>query len=281
MLGTSLLGRDTAGDSFVAVDVGVWGSICATGTYDFGGGAVSGYNLIEYGPTGAFVRQMAPPPGSLAIGALGDIFAGSNVTGTIDYGCGATGNASGASMVLAKLDKTGTCLWSKALPAGTWFAVDPMENVLLATPFSGTVSFGGAPLTSVGTSDLALAKLDPTGALVWSESFGGSGASVSGITAIGATSTGGMALAAGIGGAVDFGCGAVSSETGATTLFASFDATGAVVYSSVVKVAAGQGQVGPVVDGLGGITVAVNMGSGMSTPNNTSVWSVLVSRFAP
>lgn len=277
-VGSSMLGRDTAGDSFAAVTVTPW--CCSTGTYDFGGGAVSGSYLIEYSPTGAFVRQIPTPPGTLAVGALGDLFAASQVTGTMDYGCGPVGTASVTSTVLAKLDQTGACLWSEALPTGTSFALDPLENVLLATTFTGTVSFGGAPLTSVGTSDLALAKLAPTGALLWSESFGGSGASVSGITVLGATNTGGLALSVGINGATDFGCGAVGSSPGATTLFARFDATGAVVYSRVVQLASGQSMFGPVVDGLGGISVAVNMGTAPDFEPST-LQSILVSHFAP
>jgi hypothetical protein len=104
---------------------------------------------------------------------------------------------------------------------------------------------------------------------------------VSGVTSLGATNTGGAALSVGIGGAVDFGCGAVSSSAGATTLFANFDATGTVVYSRVVELAPGSG-FGPVVDGLGGISYAVETPPGSwFFPLNTNVYPLAVSRFAP
>jgi len=201
-------------------------SFAAGAGIDFGGGVVSGYLLLEYDPAGTFVRSITPPVGNLKYGALGHLFTSNAVTGTVDYGCGSVGTAAVTSTVITQYDQTGTCLWSKALPASAAFALDPSENVLLATTFAGTVDFGGGPLVSAGVSDLAIAKLSPSGAFLWSKSFGASGASVSGITSLGATGTGGAALSVAIGGAVDFVCGAVSSEAGATTLFADFDATG-------------------------------------------------------
>src|SRR6185437_13776695 len=148
---------------------------------------------------------------------------------------------------------------SKARPASTLIAVDPSRNVLLATTFSGTIDFGGGPLTSVGTSDLAIAELDPSGNLVWSESFGASGASVSGIKALGATTSGGLAIAAGMSGAVDFGCGTISGASGATTLIANFDAKGAVIYSRIVQLQASLVPSLLVADGLGGISYAAQV----------------------
>jgi hypothetical protein len=245
-----LLGRDTAGDTFAVVAVPAY----TTGAgINFGGGVVSGNLLLEYSSTGTFVRSITPPAGSLAFGALGHIFSSTQVTGTVNYGCGTVGTAAVTSTVMTEYGQTGACLWSKALPASTSFSLDPSENVLLATTFAGTVDFGGGPLTSVGTSDLAIAKLDASGGFVWSKSFGASGASMSGITSLGATGTGGEALSVGISGAVDFGCGAVSSSAGATTLFANFDATGTVVYSRVVELlGGGVASAGPVVDGASG-----------------------------
>jgi len=257
-VGVSFLGADAAGNLFVRA-----GSNGAPGSQvDYGLGPIAAGSTVtlHYNPAGALVSESLPATGTLAVGALGDLFYATSVTGTLDDGCGPVGAAGVASTVLTERSSTGACLWSRALPASTVFAVDPMQNVLLAATFSGTVDFGGGPLTSVGTSDLALAKLDPTGLLLWEERFGAGGASVSGVSSFGATNTGGAALSVGINGAVDFGCGAVTSSAGATTLIANFDAMGAVVYSRVVTlVAGGVHQAGPVVDGLGGVSLAVQV----------------------
>jgi hypothetical protein len=259
LVATDFMGADAAGNLFVRVDVG---GGPASNTVDFGLGPVSGTVMLHYDPSGVLVSDSLPTTGKPAVGALGHLFYATSVTGTVDEGCGTVGSASVKSTVLTKRDATGACLWSKALPASLVFALDPSEDVLLATTFSGTIDFGGGPLTSVGASDLAIAKLDGSGAHVWSKRFGASGASVSGISAFGATNGGGAALAVKIDGAVDFGCGAVSSSPAATTLFASFDATGTVVYSRVVELLAGfsaTSKAGPVVDGLGGISYAVQV----------------------
>jgi hypothetical protein len=252
------MGADAAGNLFARVQANGG----PTGKVDFGLGPVSGTVMLHYDPTGVLVSDSLPTAGTPAVGAFGHLFYARSVTGTIDEGCGTVGAASVTSTVLTKRDATGACLWSKALPASLVFALDPSEDVLLATTFSGTIDFGGGPLTSVGTSDLAIAKLDGSGGHVWSKRFGASGASVTGVSALGATNGGGAALAVGIDGAVDFGCGAVSSSAGATTLFARFDATGTVIYSRVVGLLAGYNatsKAGPVVDGLGGISYAVQV----------------------
>ncbi len=53
-----------------------------------------------------------------------------------------------------------------------------------------------------------------------------------------------------------------------------------MVYSRVVQLASGQSMFGPVVDGLGGISVAVNMGTAPDFEPST-LQSILVSHFAP
>jgi hypothetical protein len=83
-------------------------------------------------------------------------------------------------------------------------------------------------------------------------------------------------LTATLGGAVSFGCGPVSSSSGATTVVASFDATGTVVYSRVVSILGGGfGHAGPVADGLGGVSWALQQEIGGEGGN------ILVTRFAP
>ncbi len=250
---SKLLGADAAGDLFAQVTVTPPGA-----TADFGMGPVSGTVMLRYDPSGALVTDTLPvATGSFAVGALGHLFYATQVTSAVDQGCGIVGAAGAARTIVTKRDAAGACVWSRALPAGAVMSIDPSENVLLAATFAGSADFGGGPLVAAGTSDLGLGKLDASGSHVWSHRFGAAGASVSGVSAFGATSTGGASLAATLSGAVDFGCGAVTSSADATTLFASFDASGNVAYSRVVELLAGVAAAGPAVDGLGGIYYAV------------------------
>jgi hypothetical protein len=52
---------------------------------------------------------------------------------------------------------------------------DSSGNVFVAGYFNGTVSFGGVNLTSIGSSDIFVAKYSPSGTGIWAARFGGAG----------------------------------------------------------------------------------------------------------
>jgi hypothetical protein len=82
---------------------------------------------------------------------------------------------------LLKLDPSGNKLWWRTAPSG-WVdarvAVDAAGNVFYGGGFYGTFDFGLGPVTSAGAQDIYLAKLDPTGKLLWNKRFGGNDAQV-------------------------------------------------------------------------------------------------------
>lgn len=51
-------------------------------------------------------------------------------------------------------------------------ATDAAGNTYVVGKFSGIVDFGGGPLSSAGSDDIFVVKVDPQGAHVWSRSFG-------------------------------------------------------------------------------------------------------------
>jgi hypothetical protein len=81
--------------------------------------------------------------------------------------------------------------------------------MLVTGSFEGTIDFGGGALTSTGPSDMFVAKLAADGSHVWSERFG-DGASIS-VSAISEASDGGVLIAGGFRGTVDFGGGPLTS----------------------------------------------------------------------
>lgn len=97
------------------------------------------------------------------------------VLGTLELG-GATLDADDYQAFVVKLDPDGKASWSlvaQGISSGSAVAADADGNVYVAGGFSATMELGGASLSSAGASDIFLAKLDPTGALVWSKRFGG------------------------------------------------------------------------------------------------------------
>ena len=85
---------------------------------------------------------------------------------------------------LVKFDASGNHLWSKDFgdsdnQVGFSVAVDASGNVLITGRFAGTVNFGGGPLTSIGSSNIFVAKFDADGNHVWSRRFGDGDATTS------------------------------------------------------------------------------------------------------
>ncbi|MGK3962514.1 MopE-related protein [Sorangium sp. So ce118] len=75
---------------------------------------------------------------------------------------------------ISQLDGAATALWSRDVSPvlRMQLGVDGLGNVVLAGSFSGTLGLGGSGLTSSGSNDMYLARLDPDGNVVFSESYG-------------------------------------------------------------------------------------------------------------
>jgi hypothetical protein len=147
------------------------------------------------------------PVGPTTDGGL--VLTNASFQGTVDLGCGSITSAV-QSTLLARFDASGACVWSRTIDVpglGAWLF--PSGEVLVSRSFSGTVDLGGGPLTSVGASDVALARLDSSGAHLWSKSFGTAGVSLS--PTIFANANESVLLTGGLTGWVDFGGGPIGS----------------------------------------------------------------------
>jgi hypothetical protein len=215
------------------------------GTVDFGGGP-----LTSAGGQDIFVAKLDPNGGHLWSKRYGDaaeqfgasvaVDDGGNVVvvgyfaGAVDFGGGPLPSAGGQDIFVAKLDPGGAHLWSQRFgdasdQHGTHVAVDGSGNVVVTGSMAGSVDFGGGPLTSAGSNDVFVVKLDPGGGHVWSERFGGAGdESASGVAV---DAAGDVALTGHFTAAIDFGGGPLVSA-GVTDIFlAKLDAAGGHVWS--------------------------------------------------
>ncbi len=175
-----------------------------TGTVDFGAGTLTASDrdtfLVAYQSAGGVLYskrfggagdQMAQ---SVAVDSSGNVFLGGNMTGSMTIGTTVLTSAGGSDAFLAKLDTGGNVVWVKqfgdaATQSLAGVAVDSMGAVSIAGSMMGSVDFGGGVLTSGGDTDAYFAKLDASGAHVWSKRAGDS------------ASQGGYAVAAAPGGA--------------------------------------------------------------------------------
>ncbi len=121
-------------------------------------------------------QQMA---GSLSVDSVGNLVVTGFFEGTIDFGNGPLTSDGGVydDIFVAKFSPDGTALWSHRygdtaaqcgvitlFPCGSTAAFDLDGNTLFSGGFSGTIDFGGGPLTSVpggSPNDFFITKFSP------------------------------------------------------------------------------------------------------------------------
>jgi hypothetical protein len=123
---------------------------------------------------------------SIAVDASGNVYTTGYFYGTADFDPGAkTVNLTSAGSIdifVQKLDVHGNFIWVKQIGArdfdgGQSIALDTSGNVYTLGYFEGTVDFdpgvGTANLTSAGSYDIFVQKLDPNGNFLWAKQLGG------------------------------------------------------------------------------------------------------------
>jgi hypothetical protein len=232
----------------IAVDA--TGNVIVVGTFsgsvDFGGGT-----LTSAGSTDACIAKLAPDGDhvwskafgdataqsgiAVAVDGDGNVFATGAFAGTVNFGGGDLTSAGSTDVFVARLTSAGEHAWSRRFgdasgQTGIALSVDASGGPVIAGSFSGSVNFGGTTLTSAGSTDGFVAKLDAAGIHAWSRSFGGTGTdSSNGVAVHGA---GDVVVTGGFQGSADFGGGPLVSA-GATDVFvARYDAVGIHLTSS-------------------------------------------------
>ncbi|WP_437756218.1 hypothetical protein [Sorangium sp. So ce1389] len=168
--------------------------------------AVAQLTVTKLAPTGAvlwsqaFAPEPSIPPGgdpgdaawSVAVNAADEVLVAGITDGTVDLG----GGVLPAGPVLLKLNAAGAHAFSDSVPFGDSLALDPAGNIVVAG--SG------------------LAKLDPTGAELWTLSFAADAKDMT------ISPTGTIALTGAASSAVDFGTGPIAYAAGSDAFVATF-----------------------------------------------------------
>jgi len=128
---------------------------------------------------------------SIAVDSSGNVYTTGFFSGTADFDpSGGTSDLTSAGeteIFVSKLNASGSFLWAKSfggtgVDLGYSIAVDSSGNVYTTGYFSGTVDFdpsgGTSELTSTGSTDVFVSKLNASGSFLWAKSFGGNGEDV-------------------------------------------------------------------------------------------------------
>jgi hypothetical protein len=216
------------------------------GTLAPSGAGAGDIAVIKYNPNGACAWSKRVGGGSavnvygtaIAVGTGEDIFVGGNFADTVDLGCGQLSASGGINAYLAKLDSTGTCLWSRAYgdPGGgintevqvTALGGDGSGGVIAAGYFAGAVAVGGAAVQAVGNYNIWMAHIDATGAVAWFKPFVGSSSAYDKIDAAAFDGQGTFVVTGGNASPIDFGGGVIQGGGG---FVAEFDTSGQHLWS--------------------------------------------------
>lgn len=177
------------------VAVGPAGSIYLTGSFngavDLGGGMLtttgesdgfiakydaSGGHLWSYrigGPGADFVVRHA-------VDDLGDVTLTGSFRDSVDFGNGTVTSAGSSDIFVSRYSSDGHRSWSVQFGGlggdnGAGVTIDAAGDIVLTGSFSHVVDLGGGELTSLGNTDVFVAKYTQNGAHVWSRPFGGPG----------------------------------------------------------------------------------------------------------
>ncbi len=234
----------TGNDFGRKLEVGPSGEIFITGAVggnvDFGGGTltVGGFSdafLLKLDSDGN--HQWSKVLGSasssdvafaVAVNVDGSVVITGSFSGTVDFGGGNVSATNAVDGFVSAYDTDGAQLFTTPFTAGTaptsyGVALDDLGNTYVSGAFTGTLSFGGR--VSAGQEDVFLVKLDDTGALVWSKSFGGAGQEF-GMNLV-LDSNGDLVQSGNLTGSADFGGGVLTTAGNADVFVARFDTDGA------------------------------------------------------
>ena len=188
-------------------------------------------------PAHLWSAQIGGPSSDIVSGVghdeYGNLYVAGDFIGTITLGGNDLVSAGGTDIFLVKYSPLGVVLWSKRFggintdSVGA-IALDGGGNVVLVADFSGLANFGGSDLTSVGGSDIALAKYNSAGTHQFSARYGNTGTdSPNDVTcALGNIYVTGM-----FNGTVSFGGAGLVSAGGNDIFVASYNSIGTHVWS--------------------------------------------------
>jgi hypothetical protein len=223
----------TQGDYGYSISVDNMGNVYVTGYYsrtvDFNPGPGT-FNLTSAGQADVFILKLdtdgnfiwAKSIGgtgidwgySIAVDASGNVYPTGYFEGTADLDPGPAAfnlTSAGTDVFVLKLDSSGNLVWAKNM-GGTGYnvarsiALDLHENIYMSGYYSGTSDFdpglSTVSLTSTGSNDFFVLKLDTLGNLIWAKSIGGLGDDRSNSMAV--DSSGSVYLTGYYSGTVDF-----------------------------------------------------------------------------
>jgi hypothetical protein len=171
----------------------------------------------------------------IATDSAGNAYVASDFTGTVAFGAiSLTASGSSSDLALLKVAADGNVLSATRFGGANFdyakaVAVDTSDNVILAGEFMTSTVMGGTTLTSAGSKDISLLKVNSAGALQWSKRFGGTSSdSVYGLTT---DADGNILISGDFSGSITFGTTTLTSSGGRDGFLAKLNPSGSPLWA--------------------------------------------------
>jgi hypothetical protein len=186
-------------------------------------------------------------PLASAVDSQGNVIVAGLFEGTADIAGKELPNAGNTDAFVAKFGPKGDSVFSVSFSGpgeeeASAVAVDGDGNTIVVGSFTGSIYFGGQkmPVISAGMSDIFVAKLNPSGSVLWSYGFGDAKAQHA--TGVAVDSMGNILVAGRFEGTLDWGGGATLTNDGAMNAFlVKLDPNGGYTWSKQFGEALAQG----------------------------------------
>jgi len=165
----------------------------------------------------------------IALDSNGNTYLTGDFEGSATFGTDTITSLGNVDVFIAKLDRNGTWLWAKSggsvsIERGYDVAVDRSGNAYIAGVFLVSITFGATTLTSQGSWDVYVVKLNSNGDWQWVVSCGSS--STEGAWGIAVDTSGNPYISGVFDGPVTFGESIITSQGGRDIFVAKLDSDG-------------------------------------------------------
>ncbi len=166
----------------------------------------------------------------IAVDANGNIYVTGYFYHSAKFGAHTITGLTNTDIFIAKLNSSGIWQWAKSAPGfgfnrGNSIDIDPAGNCFVTGAFEGTVSFGSINLSSSGSRDLFVTKMNTNGDFIWAVKAGGSSAEEAATVKYYASDRT-VYIAGGFAGSASFGSQTLNSVGGRDVFVAKLDSSG-------------------------------------------------------
>lgn len=199
-------------DSYNAIVCGTFQQSVQFGSYTLTGVATTSNSfIVKLNAAGNVVWAQSAPgviPSECTTDAAGNVFVVGGFRGTATWGTISQTSAGQLDAFAAKYDSNGNIQWVQTVTGsdtntgrGIEIADDGTNDILFTGQFEGTQTAGTTQMTSNGSTDVWLGRLDPNGVWKWAKQIGGSGEDIGrGVSSKGSR----IAIAGSFSGTIDF-----------------------------------------------------------------------------